>query len=112
MNQKRVQERKPRRTFDEAYRRHAVELTLNSGRTVKAIAEALGIEPYKLYLWREQYAPIPGEGGVPGSIEDAAAEIRRLRAEVLRLREREVVLKKSLGILSETPGSAMPKSTS
>ena len=112
MNENRAEarKRKPRRTFDEAYRRHAVGLTLNSDRPVSAIAEALGIEPYKLYRWREQYAPMPGEGGVPRTLDDAAAEIQRLRAEVLRLRERELVLKKSLGILSETPGSGMPKS--
>jgi transposase len=104
--------RKPRRRFDEAYRRHAVELTLSSGRSVKAIAESLGIAPYKLYRWREQYAPLPGTAGVPASLEDAAAEIRRLRGEVIRLRERELILKKSLGILSETPESGMPTSKS
>jgi transposase len=105
--------RKPRRTFDEAYRRHAVELTMSSGRSVKAIAEALGIAAYKLYKWREQYAPLPGvNAGAPRSLEDAAAEIRRLRTEVIRLRERELILKKSLGILSETPESGMPTSKS
>jgi transposase len=104
--------RRGRRVFDEAYRRHAVELALNSDRPLKAIAESLGIAPAKLYRWREEYAPRPGEGGVPRSLEEAAAEIQRLRTEVLRLREREVILKKSLGILSEVPGSGMPTSKS
>ena len=36
-------------------------------------------------------------------------EIARLRAEVVRLRERETILKKSLGILSELPPRGMPK---
>ena len=36
--------------------------------------------------------------------------IERLRTELVRMQDREIVLKKSLGILSETPGSGMPKS--
>lgn len=42
-------------------------------------------------------------------LEEAEQEIARLRSEVIRMREREVVLKKSLGILSETPESGMPR---
>ena len=43
------------------------------------------------------------------SLEDAVQENARLRAERIRMRERETVLKKSLGILSETPGSGLPR---
>lgn len=100
-----------RRHFDEAYKRHAVELTLQGGRTVRAIAKDLGITDSMLYEWRRVYAPRPGaDVGAPQSLEAANAEITRLRAELMRMRERETVLKKSLGILSETPGSGMPES--
>jgi hypothetical protein len=44
-------------------------------------------------------------------LEQAHREIARLRGEVVRLQEREMILKKSLGILSEPPRSGMPKST-
>jgi len=102
----------PRRKFDETYKRHAVELTMRgSGRTVKAVAEELGIAPWMLYDWRKQYVPKPG-GGVqpaPRTPEEVEQTIAELRAEVIRLRDREIVLKKSLGILSETPASGMPK---
>lgn len=98
-----------RRHFDEAYKRHAVELTLQDGRTVRAIAKELGITDSMLYEWRRIYAPRPGiDVGAPQSLEAANAEITRLRAELMRMRERETVLKKSLGILSETPGRGMP----
>lgn len=101
----------PRRKFDETYQRHAVELTLHGDRTVKTVARELGLPPWQLYEWRKLYAPRPGEGGpAPQTLAEAAQEIARLRAEVLRMREREVVLKKSLGILSETPESGMPRS--
>lgn len=102
-----------RRRFDETYKRHAVELTLRGERTVKAVAEELGISPDRLYLWRGLYAPKPSglvQAKPDRTMEQVEEDNRRLRAEVLRLREREIVLKKSLGILSETPESGMPGS--
>lgn len=43
------------------------------------------------------------------TLAEAEKEIGRLRAELIRMREREIVLKKSVGILSETPESGMPR---
>jgi len=101
----------PRRKFDETYKRHAVELTLHGDRTVKTVAKELGLPDWQLYEWRKLYAPRPGDDGPPPqTLEEAEKEISRLRSEVIRMREREVVLKKSLGILSETPESGMPRS--
>lgn len=101
----------PRRKFDETYKRHAVELTLHGDRTVKTVAKELGLPAWQLYEWRKLYAPRPGDGGpTPQTLEEAVKENERLRAEVIRMRERESVLKKSLGILSETPESGMPRS--
>jgi len=100
----------PRRKFDETYKRHAVELTLHGDRTVKTVAKELGLPAWQLYEWRKLYAPRPGDAGPPPqTLEEAEKEISRLRSEVIRMREREVVLKKSLGILSETPESGMPR---
>jgi len=100
----------PRRSYDENYKRHAVELTMQRDRTVKAVARDLGLPAWQLYDWRKQYAPRPGGvGPEPQTLEEAQKEVVRLRAEVVRLRDREIVLKKSLGILSETPESGMPR---
>jgi transposase-like protein len=80
-------------------------------RTVTEVARELGIPAWQLYDWRKLYAPKPGGvGTMPQTLEEAIKENERLRAEVVRLREREIVLKKSLGILSETPASGMPGS--
>jgi len=99
-----------RRHFDETYKRHAVELTLRGDRTVKAVAKELGLPAWSLYEWRKLYAAQLGDDRpAPRTLAEAEDEIAELRAEVVRMRERESVLKKSLGILSETPGSGMPK---
>lgn len=101
----------PRRHYDENYKRHAVELTLRGDRSVTQVAGELGVAESMLYEWRRKYAPRPGAAtGAPQSLEQATEEIARLRSEVVRLQEREIILKKSLGILSETPESGMPKS--
>jgi transposase len=104
--------RKPRQKFDETYKRHAVELSLSTTRTVRTVAQELGVTPSMLYRWRELYAPRANSGSGPDgprTLEQAEAENRQLRAEVIRMRAREAVLKKSLGILSETPESGMPR---
>jgi transposase len=104
---------KPRRHYDENYKRHAVELTLRGDRSVTAVACELGVAESMLYDWRRKYAARPGVmTGAPQSLEEATQEIGRLRSEVVRLQEREIILKKSLGILSETPERSMPRSKS
>ncbi len=70
------------------------------------MARELAVPESMLYAWRRQFAPRPA----PRSLEAAEAENAQLRAEIVRLQERELVLKKSLGILSETPGRGLPKS--
>jgi transposase len=97
---------------DETFKRHAVELTLLRDRKVKDVAEELGVTPWVLYQWRRLYGPQPGGtvmATAPRTLAEAEVEIRRLRADNVRLREREIVLKKSLGILSETPERGMPR---
>lgn len=96
---------------DETFKRHAVELSLRGDRTGKQIAAELGISTWTLTQWRKLYGPsVRGTGSVPQTMDEKDEEIRQLRAEVLRMREREIVLKKSLGILSETPERGMPGS--
>lgn len=101
-----------RRSFDETFKRHAVALSLKGDRPIAQIAQELGISDSLLHAWRRQFAPeavCSAAAASTLSAEQKDEEIARLRAEIVRMREREIVLKKSLGILSETPESGMPK---
>lgn len=102
---------KPRRQYDENFKRHAVDLTLRGDRSLRQVADELGVNEGLIYEWRRKYAPRPGapHTGTPQNLDDATKEIERLRSELVRMQERENVLKKSLGILSETPESGMPR---
>ncbi len=78
------------------------------------MATELGIRPPLLYRWaRLERLPAtspPGERR-GRTVEALEAENRRLREENAKLLEQREVLKKSLGILSETPQSGMPGSS-
>ena len=111
-NQLNQQPRK-RREFDETYRRNAVNLTLKGDRSIRQIAGELGISDSLLHQWRRRFAPAPS--GASGVKEAQTPEqkdelIAWQAAEIIRLREREIILKKSLGILSETPERGLPGS--
>jgi transposase len=102
---------KSRRQYDENFKRHAVDLSLQGNRTLRQVADELGVNESLLHQWRRKYASRPGaDTGTPQNLDEATKEIERLRSELVRMQERENVLKKSLGILSETPGSGMPRS--
>ena len=113
-----TQIRKPAReraSYTEQYKQEALELWRASGRSAAKVATELGIRPPLLYRWARTERP-PANTSPPGqkrlrSVEELEAEIRRLRAENAKLLEQREVLKKSLGILSETPPRGMPGSS-
>ena len=71
---------KSRQHYDETYKRHAVELTLHGDRTVKAVAQELGVAPWALYEWRARYAGRPGDNRpAPRTLAEAEAEIAEFR---------------------------------
>ena len=111
-HQQNISGRRTRREFDETFKRNAVALTMKGDRSIREVADQLGIRNTLLGTWRRKYAPVPASAsGVKGAMssEEKDAEIAALRAELIRMREREIVLKKSLGILSETPERGMPR---
>ena len=99
-----------RQYYDVAYKRNAVELAIREGHSVRAAAAVFNVSAAEFYRWRREYGPAPS-AAAKGSrtLAEVEAENLRLRMELRRMREREDVLKRSLGILSETPTSGLPK---
>ena len=103
-----------RASYTEEYKKEALELWRNSGRSAAKVAAELGIRAPLLYRWarpKHQLNHPAHECKSGRSVEELEAEIRRLRAENAKLLEQREVLKKSLGILSEAPPRGMPESS-
>lgn len=90
-----------RRKFDSEFKKEAVRLTLEGGRSVAEAARNLGIHENLLRTWKKKYAedsehPFPGKGHLKPQEE----EFRRLQRENTNLKEEREILKKALGIFS------------
>jgi transposase len=101
---------KPRHS--EEYKQQAVERWQSSGRSAAKVGAELGIRPALLFRWaKAQRDRQAGQAARPArSLEEIEAENARLREENAKLLEQREILKKSLGILSETPRRGMPGS--
>jgi len=98
--------------YSDEYRQQALELWRESGRSAAKVAAELGIRPELLYKWStEDRQALEGQPARKARrLGELEAEISRLREENAKLFEQREVLKKSLGILSETPPRGMPGS--
>jgi transposase len=94
---------KPRRKFDPNFKRQAVSLWLESGRSARELAQELGVRANQLYRWKEQYRSTPTQPQSPAELQ---AEVAALRRENTLLRQQREVLKKTLGILSDPQSNA------
>jgi transposase len=98
--------------YDKAFREHAVNLWLGSGKSAREVAAELEIKPDRLYMWKQALCAkdsAVAQAGPPGKKrrpEELEAEVARLQRENDYLRQQRDILKKTLGILSEDPKSA------
>lgn len=92
--------KKGRRRYDPTFKREAVALWQNSGKSANEIAAQLGIQEGQLYAWKRMF------GVAAGPQADLQAENAALRRENELLRQQRDILKKTLGIISEPPKSA------
>lgn len=93
------------RTYDRDFKINAVNLYKSSGRSMKTIAEELGLATSSLSNWVRQYSEnaqesFPGKGQVKASEE----EVRALRKELIHVRQERDILKKAVAIFSAPQG--------
>jgi transposase len=103
-----------RRKFDQTFKREAVQNWLNSGKSAQVVGEELGINSNLLYAWRKLVPA--GAGGrapaaKPGSVADLQSQLEAAHRELRHTREQVIILKKTLGILSEPSSNDMNGST-
>lgn len=101
-------------TYDDEFRWNAVDLYINSDRSMAEVASGLGISTGALREWKRKI--LGGSGGEQGAegagdagadAGDLAEEVRRLRREVEHLRRQRDILKKAAAILAEDPHAGM-----
>lgn len=93
-----VQKRKPYKTYTKEFKLEAVRLMNESDRPSSEIAMELGIRRNQLYKWKEQLenkgeASFSASRGRPKKEDEN--EVSRLRRELERVKEENVILKKA-----------------
>ena len=91
-----------RRTFTREFKIAAVKLVTEKGRSFSEAARSLGIATELLRRWKiafhtEGQEAFPGHGNLP----PAEDELRRLKAEVARLKVERDILKKATAIFAK-----------
>ena len=103
-----------RRKFDETFKREAVQNWLHSGKSADVVAEELGLTANLLYGWRRLVPAAAGgraAAAKPGSVADLQGQLDAAQRELRHVREQCLILKKTLGILSEPSSNGMNGST-
>lgn len=97
-----MNEQKEKRRYTREFKIEAVRLYEASEKSLRVIEQELGITPYLLSKWVQQFrvqeaTAFPGKGKVP----EREAEVQQLRREVEILRQERDILKKAVLIFSE-----------
>lgn len=97
-----MSEHREKRKYTREFKLEAVRLYRASGKSMRAIESELGITPFLLAKWvqefrRDETQAFPGNGKLP----EGEAELQRLRREVEILRQERDILKKAVAIFSE-----------
>lgn len=103
MNTENPTPRKHKR-YDINFKRSAVEMLLQGGKSVETIATELGISTQSLKQWKKKLSALPATGLGQRSATQLEEENRRLKRELQHVCRQRDILKKTLGILSADGG--------
>jgi transposase len=88
------------RQYDEEFKKQAVRLYFEQGKSYRILGNELGIPEATLAGWVNTGKYQQGTSGKAVDA-DTLAELKRLRAELLDVREERDILKKALAIFSQ-----------
>jgi transposase len=96
--------KKKNKSYDRAFKENAVQLSFERSNQ-SALARELGINPKNLSRWREEYEQFQEksfQGSGVARLSDEDKEIRRLRKELHDKKLELEILKKAMGIISQS----------
>lgn len=85
-----------KKRYDDSFKREAVSLVFNSGKSVPAIARDLGVSDNALYLWKRAYGKEPDAIGMT----PLEKENQRLKKDLAEVSMERDILKKAVAIFS------------
>jgi transposase-like protein len=90
--------------YDADFKRSVVEHWVSSRQTAAQVARDFGVNIWNLRDWKRQYGPAPKgvDEPVPESPQEMRREIQQLRKALAETIHQREILKKTLGIISET----------
>ncbi len=95
-----------RRKYDPDFKRNAVLLSEDPGRTVSEVAENLGIAKDLLYRWRREHRAREGLAFPGHGREALTSQEQKIRELEKKLKDAEMerdILKKAMAIFSRAP---------
>ncbi len=89
--------------YTQEFQPSVVDQLLNSGKSVRQVAEEFGVNEWTLKEWKRKYGAVAAapDAPMPARPEAMKQEIEQLRKELARVRLQRDILKKTMGILSE-----------
>jgi transposase len=96
--------RRGRLRYTEEFKRSVLDQWRNGDKTAAQVAQEFGVNPWSLRDWARRYGPTakPVDAPMPRSSEEMTREIQQLRKELARVTIQRDILKKTMGILSES----------
>jgi len=94
--------------YDKEFKMNTVNLYKSSGRSMKTIAQELGLATSTLSKWVQQYKLHGGESFPgKGQLRSSEEELKTLRKELMHVRQERDILKKALAIFSGPQGKGI-----
>ena len=87
------------RKYDKDFKKNAVNLVINGGRSVPDVAKSSGIHENLLYRWKDKYLK-DKDNAFPGKGNPRDEEMMRLKKEYANMKLERDILKKALAVFS------------
>jgi transposase len=104
MSQEMREPTSPRKRYTAEFKRSVIDHWQSSGKTSAEVAKEFGVNVWNLRDWKRQYGSgaRPVDAPLPKTPEEMSREIQQLRRELARVTMQRDILKKTMGILSES----------